>query len=162
MKPIPIVAIHGFLGKASLWKGVKQYCDHHLKVDCHWYTPELLSAGHPLNPRSTFDEWPEVFASYLREKGIFEDVVFIGYSLGGRLLSHFLQKLCFQPRAAIFLSSNPLPLCHDDRIQRKIKDEEWTQMFSSSDWPELIKLWDEQKIFHGDTGGGGKKGKRLR
>lgn len=78
-----------------------------------------------------------------------EKKIFVGYSLGGRLGLHILQR---QPEVFdryIFLSTHP-GLAEDDveaRALRKSSDEKWIAMLTENNWKNFLFQWNAQGVF---------------
>lgn len=140
-----LYAIHGFLGSSKDW----DLCSlNALKKIRGFYPIDLFNQN---NEIVSFDEWAIRFNEFilnkemsLKEKGF---PVALGYSLGGRLLLHAIEKNPNLYSAAIFISTN-LGLKSD--VEKKMRlevDKKWKDLFLTQEWNSLITKWNSQTIF---------------
>lgn len=69
----------------------------------------------------------------------------LGYSMGGRLALHLLERERFTK--AIIVSAG---LNAPDE-ERRTRDEEWARRFESEEWSALMRAWNGQPVFGGHT-----------
>lgn len=131
-----VYAVHGFLGQASDWDGVRQV----LTMPCQFVAEDLFSRN--LNS--------EKVSQVIAHKG---RKIFLGYSLGGRMGLKILNDTPDLFDHYIFLSTNS-GLADDatqDRRDRLESDTEWAEQISESNWLNFVREWNEQRVFAGSA-----------
>lgn len=148
-----LVFLHGFWGQSQdavpLFQALKDLKpERGLKL----WAPDFFREEGPLSPRHSFDEWSANFEEALGSQEFEDGVVFVGYSLGGRLLVHALARLLRSKRAwplrhAFFLSSNPGLIEPKDIAGRRRWEQAWMERFRHEDWESLRRDWNALSVF---------------
>ena len=135
--------IHGFLGMAADWKPVQKFLAN----------PELRFVNHDLNDHflelkeknktQSFSNW----ALLMNQKLQLTDTpkLVVGYSLGGRLLSHVDSRF-YEKR--IIIGSHPGLLEHHS--ERLASDQKWVDLLFKVEMSEWLRQWNSQEIFKAD------------
>ncbi|NLT69201.1 MAG: alpha/beta fold hydrolase [Verrucomicrobiaceae bacterium] len=126
-----ILALHGNLGSAEDWNilslsGIRA-------VDL-WEHSAL-----------SYREFADELAGSL-SVGL-ERPVLAGYSLGGRLA---LSAMAMHPErwgGAVLLSAHPGLRRAEDRLARRVSDEEWAQRAREMPWSDFLLTWNQQTVF---------------
>lgn len=133
----PILALHGFLGKASDWDL--------LELDD--------TQGIELNafPLDSMWGWAKAFNQFLQEETnnlhYHKKPVLMGYSFGGRLALHALIENPSLYHAGIIVSSHPGLSNQDEKAKRLQSDQEWSERFLVEDWDTLMASWNSREVF---------------
>lgn len=125
-----IYALHGFLGSSQDWRGVLPH------------------------PNQTPSYFTDSFFEKLQISAFIEDIqkisgrkIFVGYSLGGRI---GLQILEAQPEIFdhyVFVSTHPGLQDEQEKVQRRLSDQQWIDKLKTLPWDQFIHLWNQQAIF---------------
>jgi len=145
-----LIALHGFLGRASDWDQVAQ-----------WFPDSPISAIDIWSMLSSPDviDWPSVGRAVDRavtdaagdvEQGA---ACLVAYSFGARLAlsSHLLASPESPVRGCCFVSCNP-GLAEDDaaaRDARREADETWARRLLEGREADIWREWDAQPVFNG-------------
>jgi 2-succinyl-6-hydroxy-2,4-cyclohexadiene-1-carboxylate synthase len=123
-----IIALHGFLGKASDW-------------DCFpaWH-------GIDLSKYASLDF--QNFAESFNRDNARNDRVLLGYSMGARLGLHALIHSPNSWKAAVIISGH-LGIQKDEREERLKKDAILLNRFSNENFDTLMTEWEAQEMFKG-------------
>lgn len=134
-----IWAIPGFLGLQSDWDFLA------------WKS--LIAVDLYAFSWCTLSEWAEQFNRLLEDGRDHrsEPAILMGYSLGGRLALHALLDKPAQWKAAVIISAHPGLGDPDERKEREKRDQDWAQRFKQEEWDSLIRAWNAQPIFAGDS-----------
>lgn len=128
-----IIALHGFLGKATDWDG--------LGLDLEGFALEKI-------PLDSLWSWATHFNAYVKER--YSQPILLGYSLGGRLALHALIQDPQLWQAGIIISAHPGLESDLDKEKRCKGDEEWAARFRTEEWGSLMASWNSQAVFvHG-------------
>lgn len=144
---VTVIALHGFLGQPSDWDQVAA-----LIPEAEWLTPDY-TRDPLLSPNSApLAEWGEAFARWLVRENKMENPLLVGYSQGGRLALHALEKMPGFFRAAVIVSAQPgMPdASFIDRSARRSHDETWAHRFEREPWKDVLEAWNSQPVFAGD------------
>ncbi len=133
--------LHGFLGTPSDWSVVREF----LGRMTGWEVIEhsLLEDLKHLADSVSFDEWVEL----KQQQEIFaaEKNVFVGYSLGGRLIMHLpFDKV----DGALFLASHPG--LEENRQDREKADLQWVEKAGELGQQRWLQSWNSQEVFQND------------
>lgn len=143
-----IVAIHGFLGRATDWSPVETS----LRRSCPGVKFDTLDLFSPSKRAEFigFKEWAKKFNAAQKDRHA-ERNVLVGYSLGGRLaLAAVLDKPGLWDD--VVLISSHLGLSDPKaRAERLAHDEKWAQKFLHNPWDQVMAEWNAQKVFVGST-----------
>lgn len=121
-----LFALSGFLGHQSDWDGIPAALE-----------PETLS-------KHSFDEWAKQYNDYARSFPAPRTLM--AYSLGGRKALHALLAEPELWASAILISTHPGLSSENERVQRQLQDEIWSQRFLNDDWTELLNDWNHQEV----------------
>jgi 2-succinyl-6-hydroxy-2,4-cyclohexadiene-1-carboxylate synthase len=143
-----LVGLHGFGNTPRIFDAFhKGLIDHAPTVQ--FFAPDLYKD--PLfAPISDFELWVEQFVAYLKLQ-VSEPVWLIGYSMGGRLALHALMKHPELFFGGILLSASPGCRTPNERSQRQLFDQEWSERFRSDPWDDVQKKWSELPVFQGTS-----------
>jgi 2-succinyl-6-hydroxy-2,4-cyclohexadiene-1-carboxylate synthase len=141
-----IIALHGFLGEPSDWNESfaeirSQKPDWNL-VAVDWVHENGLGSD------QNFESWSNKFVKFVEARGPALRTI-VGYSLGGRLALHALERKPELWRAAVFLSVNPGLQTAQEKLQRLQSDKEWARRFQEENFVETLKAWNAQEVFRG-------------
>lgn len=152
MEVIQIVALPGFLGQSQDWQSVQKAAQEQLQksqrrevLQLKWWTPELFS--------KTGTEWNLSSLNNLSEqllqtiKRIQYRKIFIGYSLGGRIGLHMLEKAQEEFEHFIFLSTHSGLQSESEKKTRLEQDESWAQIIQNEPWTDFLNKWNQQSVF---------------
>ncbi len=70
----------------------------------------------------------------------------VGYSLGGRVASHFAKRFPSKVRKIVLESSHPGLTDPTQRAARLESDKKWADQIEK-DWPHVLDRWYEQPVF---------------
>ena len=132
-----IYALHGFLGLPTDWKPI-------LGENVH--AVDLYNTKN-VDP---FWTWAKKFNNTISKN---DTNILLGYSLGGRLAIHALIQRPDLWDAAIIVSSHPGLSSESERKIRLKEDQRWAERFKRESWERLMKDWNAQPIFAGETNG---------
>lgn len=122
---IPIVFLHGFLGRSEDWVPLCSYLP-----PCPCIGFDLPGHGDsPFDPEFLIDI-PEFYL--------------VGYSLGGRIA---LQKFRHRALELILLSVHPGLKTQEEKIARLKNDQMWADLLLQLPIDEFLKRWYDQSIF---------------
>ncbi|MDF1662610.1 MAG: alpha/beta fold hydrolase [Planctomycetota bacterium] len=148
-----LVCLHGFCGQSKdaepFFAALKR-----LKPSStlNFWAPDLFKDEGPLSPRHGFLDWARNFEEALRKQPVEDGLVFVGYSLGGRLLLHALAQLQSSKTAwpihqAFFLSSNPGWIEEAEVPGRRRWEKQWSRRFLEDEWSALQRDWNALAVF---------------
>lgn len=150
-----VFAVHGFLGQSSDWNHLK----NQLPQNFNFITPNLF--GDAQFDLSNF----EVLTSQIYKLTsqitspislnmnskmnlpICGQKIFIGYSLGGRIGLHLLEKHPELFDQYIFVSTHPGLESADQKNQRLLSDSDWIQKIKKLSWQNFLSEWNTQPVF---------------
>lgn len=156
MERVNVIFLHGFLGRPADWSLIKDMLP---SGSIHTYTPDYTSEPE-LGPQHSFEAWGENFVRWTeRVVGSHHRNILVGYSLGGRLALHALEKNPHLYDKVILLSTNPgfEDEFHDrielseERKKRWLSDSYWAEEFSKTNWETVLRNWNAQPVFGGGT-----------
>lgn len=126
-----IVALHGFLGRATDWDVVRAAA----KTDARWLCPDLFAPG----------------AGGLFVVPQFDGKAWLaGYSFGARLALRWLTEQPDRWHGALLLSVNPGNFQGDSqREERRQADRARGREFRNEAWDVLVAEWNAQDVFAG-------------
>lgn len=70
-----------------------------------------------------------------------------GYSLGGRLALHAMAIHPERWGGAVLLSAHPGLRHAEDRLTRRVSDEQWARRAREMPWPDFLLAWNQQAVF---------------
>jgi len=77
------------------------------------------------------------------------DPVLIGYSMGGRLALHALLEDPKMWKRAVIVSAHPGLKEESERVERRLKDAEWSALALKGEWSDFLKKWESQGVLAG-------------
>lgn len=84
-----------------------------------------------------------------------DQVVVLGYSLGGRLTLALREYLMGRNVSVklryVFVSTNPGIESADEKPARLTSDANWADRFLNEDWATVLSAWNQQAVFHGSV-----------
>jgi 2-succinyl-6-hydroxy-2,4-cyclohexadiene-1-carboxylate synthase len=132
---VPIVLLHGFLGRGSDWR----------KMVSHLHGRTCIAFDLPGHGKTT---WSEIkIEDQLSCSLPLEPIDLVGYSLGGRLAMRFALSHPARIHSLTLLSTNYGLSCDADKTARLQTDQIWAQKILSLPWDEFIFHWYNQPIF---------------
>lgn len=131
---------HGFLGDPSDWDKVSKELK---SAGCEVFSHSLLDDYKKLSGELSFQSWAEYKFKQLQERP--GKKVLIGYSLGGRLLSH-LPAESFEK---LFVLAGH-PGLEQQQLERIHKDGEWELLLRQVSPEDWLRQWNEQVVFKSD------------
>lgn len=153
MEMVNLYFLHGFLGRPTDWLGVQQPLARFKEV--RFFTPDYFK-DEDLNPRNDLKTWTDNFIARIEKKlNPREKNVLVGYSLGGRLALHALERRPEIWDEVFLISTNPgfnddlssLDSSSEERMQRWMNDAYWAEEFMKAPWDIVTKGWNAQPIF---------------
>lgn len=124
-----VLALPGFLGRASDWDEVRQKT----RTPLDWICPELFTAD---------------TAPWERPPECGQRCWLAGYSFGARLALRWLTEYPERWHGALLLSANPGNFqTADERRRREENDRLWARAFREEPWDEVLCRWNAQDVF---------------
>lgn len=125
---IPIVFVHGFLGRAEDWQSVCSFLP-----PCHCIGIDL--PGHGDSP------FAEKFTIDLPRFHL------VGYSMGGRIAIAYADEHPEQIASLTVMSAHPGLKTEEEKQKRLEHDREWAKLLSELPIDEFLTRWYDQSIF---------------
>jgi 2-succinyl-6-hydroxy-2,4-cyclohexadiene-1-carboxylate synthase len=140
-----ILALHGFLGSPRDF-------DPLATAFAKWNTGyEIIAVDYTnlrgLTPDVSLDRWGENFNLWSQKNYSKKKKVIMGYSQGGRLALHAVEKNSTIWSKAILLSTNPGLQSPEEKKSRKENDLRWSHRFQNVDFDRVVKEWNAQGVF---------------
>ncbi len=157
MERINVFFLHGFLGRPADWAMVKAFLPQ--REDVRVFTPDYFKEL-TLSPQNSFANWADNFTQWVEQYGCGNDRnILVGYSLGGRLALHALEKKPDLWNRAVLISTNPgfddsydsFNPDSDERRQRWLSDSYWAEEFLKAPWDIVLRDWNSQPVFGGGS-----------
>ncbi len=140
LQKIIVFALHGFLGQSTDWDQLKSA----LPAQYNLIAPSLfLNTDFDLSSFNGLTE--QIFNLVPASK---EKKIFIGYSLGGRIGLHILERYPNLFDQYIFLSTHPGLESMKEKNERLTSDLVWIEKLKNLSWPDFISNWNSQLIFN--------------
>lgn len=142
MMDLELHFVHGFLGGPGDWDSTLEATglSDSVKVIRHNLLSDFLKVEKGSDP---FLSWSRFKQKEL--KGSLSTKLFVGYSLGGRLLLH-LDPRCFH--GLILVASHPG--LSEMRKDRETRDQWWAERIGTVPWETWLEQWNGQEIFRQD------------
>lgn len=147
-----VYAIHGFLGESSDWSLIREDIKKKYKGNLNFISEDLFAKD-----QQGILDFGKQADSIIKKIKSFDSFagkkILVGYSLGGRIALHILQQSPELFDHFIFLSTNP-GLKNDAENERKnriINDQKWSEKISMENWDEFLKEWNSQSVFAGSS-----------
>lgn len=140
-----LVALHGFLGSPQFWSSLKDQLESEITL----YAPDLYKDAEFKD--SNWEKWPRQLSNWIRERGLREPVILMGYSMGGRLALDFAIQ---NPRSVshlILISTRAGRPQAEELVSRKKWEQGWHSRFRSEEPSKWWKDWNAQEVFSGDS-----------
>lgn len=135
-----MVLVHGFLGEPRDWQVFEEKFES-LNAD---FDLDSLHLWEEFADQSTVQITKELAHRYQNQ-----EVLFIGYSLGGRLILPLLKEK--SPRwSFVFVSTHPGLALDVDKTARLQSDKEWGKKMETMPWEEWLFKWNTQGVFAKD------------
>lgn len=157
MERVNLIFLHGFLGRPTDWSSIREMLPSGGGV--YTYTPDYTNEPE-LGPQHDFQAWAENFIRWTeRVVGTHHRNILVGYSLGGRLALHALEKNPQVWSKVVLLSTNPgledgfhnhIELS-EERKKRWLTDSNWADEFAKANWETVLRNWNSQPVFGGGT-----------
>jgi 2-succinyl-6-hydroxy-2,4-cyclohexadiene-1-carboxylate synthase len=140
-----VLALHGFLGSANDWNDVET-----ATPNLTWIKPDLFSSESTVTWQdlNSFDATADKVMTFIPESVA---PIFIGYSLGGRVGLHLLEKYADRFTAFVFLSTHVGLSNEAEKADRLQNDLNWNQRLLNDPWDDFLTAWTSQAVFSGDT-----------
>lgn len=141
LQKITVLALHGFLGSGSDFDQLKNILPNTYDINA----PNLFSGNeYDLDSFSALTKQLKNLVPAGSEKKIF-----IGYSLGGRIGLHLLKNDPNLFDRWVFLSTHPGLESIQEKNQRILSDQLWSDKLNQLSWAEFINEWNGQDVFAG-------------
>tara|TARA_B110001454_G_scaffold106457_1_gene100234 strand:+ start:75555 stop:76316 length:762 start_codon:yes stop_codon:yes gene_type:complete len=151
MSKVDIFLLHGFLGLPSDWNSVIDSLKHDFSESDIAPTFHALDYFNQpnLSPKNSLEKVTDEFINVISARSVSPRKVLIGYSLGGRLALHILEKKPGLFERIVCVSTNPGIRASDieEIMERDSKDQFWSELFLNGDWNAVVKKWNEQEVF---------------
>lgn len=141
-----VFALHGFLGEPADWKAVFSQIKKE-KPDWELIPVDFMHENN-LKPDFGFNDWSENFIKWVESFGEARRII-TGYSMGGRLALHAVEKKPELWSSAVFLSTGPGLMTEKERVARVEHDQIWCNKFLNEEFNQVMKEWNSQEIFSG-------------
>ncbi len=139
MEKINVLALHGFLGQGSDWDSVKKQSSN-----LNWICPNLFK-----DEDIRLDSFDSLVEDLVRKVNPNQRNLFLGYSLGGRIGLHLLNKYSKLFSHFIFVSTHPGLLAETERQDRLLSDTKWSEQLQQLSWADFQINWNAQAVFRG-------------
>lgn len=140
-----IYALHGFLGEAKDWSKSFSVLDSKVKIAAPNYYSD------PDWDLSSFDQIVEKIKGDIHALQPLGLKVFIGYSLGGRIGLHLLERYPELFDRYIFISTHPGLKFDEEKSQRLQSDQAWSEKLIKHSWNDFLNKWNHQPVFKGSA-----------
>ena len=142
MTDLELHFVHGFLGSPEDWRPTLEAIglSNSVKTICHDLYSDFLRIRKDSDP---FLSWSRFKQRELKKS--LSVKLFVGYSLGGRLLLH-LDPQCFH--GLILIASHPG--LSKNQKDREARDQEWAKKISTVSWRMWLDQWNGREIFNQD------------
>lgn len=140
-----VILVHGFCGLPQDWNSVRTSLLEK-KPNLRIHTPNLWVDVRP-SQFSNLEVAAEKLASLYSEK----DLIVVGYSLGGRIVSHWPQSEWPGLKKMILVSAHGGLSNREEKTARQEFDRNWSKRFLNEEWNKVVADWNEQPVFAEDT-----------
>ncbi|MGI9275561.1 MAG: 2-succinyl-6-hydroxy-2,4-cyclohexadiene-1-carboxylate synthase [Endozoicomonas sp.] len=141
-----LVLLHGFLGSSEDWQELAKQ----LEGLFYLVAVDLPGHGHSLNvrldPANGFETFNELFRETLSQLDL-KQYSMLGYSLGGRLATHFALTHPQRLEKLLLESSHPGLVKEADRQVRRESDGSWAEKFRNNALSDVLQSWYHQPVF---------------
>lgn len=133
-----LVFLHGFLGCKEDWNEIAK----HLESKYFCVCIDLPGHGESVWHHDPIDALKNTLESFpLKEPSA------LGYSLGGRILLEWQNRMPEQFSSCFFLSSHPGLTSELTRQERRKKEEQWIHLLQTTEIAAFLEKWYEQPLF---------------
>jgi 2-succinyl-6-hydroxy-2,4-cyclohexadiene-1-carboxylate synthase len=140
-----ILALHGFLGSPRDFDPLRAaFSKSNTGFDI---IPVDYTNLRGLTPDVTLDRWGENFNLWAQKNHPRGKKVILGYSQGGRLALHAVEKNPQIWSRAVYLSTHPGLASAEEKKSRRESDLRWSQRFQNVDFDRVVKEWNAQAVF---------------
>jgi 2-succinyl-6-hydroxy-2,4-cyclohexadiene-1-carboxylate synthase len=141
-QPLPIVMLHGFLGRGDDWLQLVNQFDRHSPC----LNPDLPGhGGSLLDPSSEIAETAQALVAWLDRLGIAQTQLY-GYSMGGRLALYLAVHWPDRFPGVLLESASPGLVDPRAQAQRRERDR-LLALEIEQDFPAFLARWYEQPLF---------------
>ena len=141
-----LVLVHGFLGDSEDWQELAKQ----LEGSFYLVAVDLPGHGHSMNvsldPANGFEAFNELLSETLSQLDL-KQYSLLGYSLGGRLATHFALTHPQRLEKLLLESSHPGLEKDADRQVRRKSDLLWAEKFRKGPLSDVLQSWYHQPIF---------------
>lgn len=140
-----ILALHGFLGYGKDWSHVQKFMPRY-----QWITPDLFTPNSPIGDidLTSFNVLADRVVAFIPEN---TQPIFVGYSLGGRIGLHLLERHPDRFKKFIFISTHPGLVSEAEKKVRKASDVLWKDKLYNLSWVDFWNEWNSQEVFKIDN-----------
>lgn len=157
MKVVELHLLHGFLGRPIDWQSFEDELSR--KAQGHglylrvirrnlWSDIEKIHQAGPYGVQAYYDLWARLFEKEICSGAHLK--IFMGYSLGARLLMHIQWHKVPQLLKVFLVSGHPGLTSTAHRNERRMGDLLWADDFLSEPWDPLMDRWQKQGVFSED------------
>lgn len=107
----------------------------------------LFKKQHPLRLCKDKNQWIVKFVEHVKSQNHSMNIL-LGYSFGARLALEIIKKMPGVFDHCILISCNPLNLDSEERKLRALNDKKWAKKFTSLNWDQALKLWNQQSVLN--------------
>jgi 2-succinyl-6-hydroxy-2,4-cyclohexadiene-1-carboxylate synthase len=140
-----VLLVHGFCGLPQDWDTVRASLLEK-EADIQFHTPNLwrdLPPSQFSNLKAAAEKLAHLYGG--------KDLTVVGYSLGGRIVSHWPQSQWSRIKKMILISTHGGLSSLDEKSTRKTLDQTWAERFLNEPWNKLLADWNQQPVFAGDA-----------
>ncbi|WP_248278524.1 2-succinyl-6-hydroxy-2,4-cyclohexadiene-1-carboxylate synthase [Bacillus sp. DNRA2] len=142
----PLVVLHGFTGSGENWRSLSGQWSEHSKV----IMIDIIGHGETESPVD-FSRYGMDFAVHdlaaLLEKLGFDQVDFLGYSMGGRLALSFAVTHPERVRKLVLESASPGLKTEAERALRRENDAKLAEMIRTEGIESFVNYWERIPLF---------------
>ncbi|MFN3453557.1 MAG: alpha/beta fold hydrolase [Pseudobdellovibrio sp.] len=153
-----ILALHGFLGTGSDWNAVESALvralpassNVHSQNEIEWIKPDLFSNEKSFLKEEDFSSFEKITHRIYDFLSSYENIIFVGYSLGGRIGLHLLKEYPKKFKKFIIVSAHPGLESEAEIKQRETQDLLWKNKLQNLSWNNFLEEWQKQPVFAQD------------
>ncbi len=139
-----VLLVHGFCGLPQDWDSVRaSLLEKSSEIQIH--TPNLWREIPP-SQFATLGTAADKLAQLYGER----ELIVVGYSLGGRILSHWPQSQWPRIQKMILISAHGGLSNPEEKSTRQELDQVWAERFLNESWSQVMDEWNQQPVFSRD------------
>lgn len=139
-----LYALNGFLGLKREWDFLSELSDDTTLVPLSLFETPLKEAL--FSP--SFEELANAIQTYCQSTCPKDAIpILLGYSFGGRIALHCLEKNTGFWKGAILVSAHPGLLSEEEKEIRRKKDSDWKECIRTLPWHDFLHKWNSQAVF---------------